>query len=109
MADHPEEAAQQYKMALAVRARFLDIRSKYAEALMGMARWEDAQEQLEIILDKNPNFTSARLRLGVVLHRQGDETSARREWARCAEEDPKDMRAKAYLAAVGGGGAAVAS
>jgi len=109
VADHPEEAAQQYKMALDVRARFLDIRTKYAEALMGMARWQDAQEQLEIILEKNPNFTSARLRLGVVLHRQGDEERARREWERCVAEDPKDMRAKAYLAAVGGGGNAAAS
>lgn len=104
VADHPEEAAQQYKMALEVRARFLDIRTKYAAALMEMARWKDAQEQLEIILDKNPNLTSARLRLGVVLHRQGDPAGARKEWERCAVEDPKDMRAKAYLAAVGGPG-----
>ena len=106
VADHPEEAADQYKKALDVRARFLDIRSKYAEALMGMGRWDDAHEQLGIILDKNPRFTSARLRLGVVLHRQGDESAARIEWERCVEDDPRDMRAKAYLASVGGGGAA---
>jgi len=109
VADHPEEAARQYKMALNVRARFLDIRTKYAEALMEMSQWADAQEQLEVILEKNPNFTSARLRLGVVLHRQGDEKGARREWERCVAEDPRDMRAKAYLAAVGGGDTAVAS
>ena len=104
VADHPEEAAQQYKTALEVRARFLDIRIKYAEALMGMARWEDAQEQLEIILEKNPSLTAARLRLGVVFHRQGDEENARKEWERCVAEDPGDRRARAYLAAVGGGG-----
>jgi Tfp pilus assembly protein PilF len=74
-----------------------------------MSQWEDAQEQLEIILEKNPNFTSARLRLGVVLHRQGDAEGARREWERCVTEDPRDMRAKAYLAAVGGGDTAPAS
>ncbi len=103
VADHPEEAAQQYKSALEVRARFLDIRIKYAEALMGMAQWEDAQEQLNIILEKNPSLTSARLRLGVVRHRLGDEAAARREWERCLEEDPGDRRARAYLAAVSGG------
>jgi tetratricopeptide (TPR) repeat protein len=102
VADHLEEAARQYKLALKVRARFLDIRAKYAEALMGMARWADAQEQFEVILAKNPNLTGARLRLGVVLHRQGDEAGARREWTRCAEENPRDMRAKAYLAAISG-------
>ena len=101
VADHPEEAAEEYQKALGVRTRFLDIRSKYAEALMGMSRWADAQEQLETILDKNPSFTSARLRLGLTLHRQGDEAGARKEWERCVREDPRDMRAKAYLAALG--------
>ncbi len=67
VADHPEEAASEYQKALAVRTRFLDIRSKYAEALMGMGRWKDAQEQLETILENNPGFTSARLRLGLAL------------------------------------------
>jgi tetratricopeptide (TPR) repeat protein len=101
VADHPEEAAAEYRKALAVRTRFLDIRSKYAEALMGMGRWKDAQEQLELILEKNPTFTSARVRLGLAVYRQGDSARARQEWHRCVEEDPKDMRAKAYLASLG--------
>ncbi len=104
VADHPEEAAEEYRKALAVRARFLDIRSKYAEALIGMGRWKEAQGQLETILERNPDFTGARLRLGVSLHRQGDANGARREWERCVREDPRDMRATAYLAALGGGG-----
>jgi Tfp pilus assembly protein PilF len=97
---------EEYRKALEVRARFLDIRSKYAEALMGMGRWSEAQEQLETILAKNPEFTSARVRLGLVLHRQGDESGARREWERCVADDPKDMRAKAYLASLDTGGLA---
>jgi tetratricopeptide (TPR) repeat protein len=101
VADHPEEAAAEYQKALAVRTRFLDIRSKYAEALIGMGRWGDAQEQLETILQRNPNFTSARLRLGLAHHRQGNVDGAREEWQRCVEEDPRDMRAKAYLASLG--------
>jgi tetratricopeptide (TPR) repeat protein len=101
VADHPEEAAEEYQKALAVRTRFLDIRSKYAEALIGMGRWKEAQDQLETILEKNPNFTSARLRLGLAFHRQGEVERARSEWERCVEEDPRDMRAKAYLASLG--------
>jgi tetratricopeptide (TPR) repeat protein len=100
VADHPEEAAAEYEKALAVRTRFLDIRSKYAEALLGMGRWKEAQVQLETILEKNPTFTSARLRLGLAFHRQGEAEGARREWERCVEEDPRDMRAKAYLASL---------
>jgi tetratricopeptide (TPR) repeat protein len=102
VADNPEEAAEQYSKALGVRARFLDIRSRYAEALMELGRWDDAHEQLQLILEKNPHFSSARLRLGVVLHQKGDEAGARIEWERCIEDDPRDMRAKAYLAALGG-------
>ncbi len=104
VADHPEEAVEQYKKALAVRARFLDIRSKYAEALMGMGRWAEAEEQLHAILEKNPEFTSARIRLGLALHKQGDPEGARREWERCVSDDPRDMRAKAYLASLGENG-----
>jgi tetratricopeptide (TPR) repeat protein len=103
VADHPQEAADEYKKALAVRTRFLDIRSKYAEALIGLGRWADAQEQLETILKSNPGFTSARVRLGLAHHRQGDEARARKEWERCVEDDPRDMRAKAYLASLGQG------
>lgn len=106
VADHPEEAAAHYKKALGVRARFVDIRGKYAEALIEMGRWDEAQEQLEKILEINPAFSSARLRLGVVLLRKGDGDGARREWARCMEEDPGDMRARAYLAAIQGDRAA---
>jgi len=106
VADHPREAADQYKRALDIRARFLDIRSKYAEALMGMERWDEAQDQLQGILEKNPSFTSARIRLGIVLHRKGDLEGAREQWERCVREDPRDMRAKAYLASLGGQGVA---
>jgi len=108
VADHPKEAADEYRKALAVRTRFLDIRSKYAEALIGMGRWKEAQEQLETILESNPGFTSARLRFGLALHRQGDEARAREEWERCVKDDPRDMRAKAYLASLGEGPASLA-
>lgn len=105
VADHPEEAAEQYRRALAIRGRFLDIRSKYAEALMGMECWEEAKEQLEIILEKNPRFTGARVRLGVVLHRLGDAQGACRHWEYCLNEDPGDLRARAYLTFLRRGGA----
>jgi len=108
VADHPKEAADEYRKALEVRTRFLDIRSKYAEALIGMGRWKEAQEQLETILESNPGFTSARLRFGLALHRQGDEARAREEWERCVKDDPRDMRAKAYLASLGEGPASLA-
>jgi tetratricopeptide (TPR) repeat protein len=101
VANHPHEAARHYEAALAVRPRFMDIRTKFAESLIELGDLPKAREELETILDARPSFVGARVRLGVVLHRLGDNGSAVREWERCAEEDPSDMRARAYLASVG--------
>lgn len=101
VANHAVEAAQHYYTALEIRPRFVDIRTKYAEALMELDRIEDARAELEVILENRPTFVGARVRLGVVYHRLGDDERAIREWRRCLAEDPEDMRARAYLASVG--------
>lgn len=101
VANHPEEAARHYEAALGVRPRFMDIRSKFAEALIELGDLERAQEELETVLEARPGFTGARIRLGLVYHRRGDNQAAVREWMRCAQDDPDDMRPRAYLASVG--------
>ena len=101
VANHPEEAANHYEAALAVRPRFMDIRTKFAESLMELGDVSRARDELEAILETRPGFVGARLRLGVVLHRLGDDDEAIEEWKRCAIEDPDDMRPRAYLASVG--------
>lgn len=42
----------------------------------------------------------ARVQLGVVLHRMGEVDEAVQECLRCLEDDPSDMRPRAYLASV---------
>jgi tetratricopeptide (TPR) repeat protein len=101
VANHPQEAARHYESALGVRPRFMDIRSKFAEALIELGELERAQEELETVLEARPGFTGARIRLGLVYHRLGDNQAAVREWKRCAQDDPDDMRPRAYLASVG--------
>jgi tetratricopeptide (TPR) repeat protein len=101
VANHPREAAHHYEAALAVRPRFMDIRSKFAESLIELGDLSKARDELETILEARPGFVGARVRLGVVLHRLGDNESAVREWKRCASDDPDDMRPRAYLASVG--------
>ncbi len=101
VADHPQEAAQHYEAALGVRPRFMDIRSKFAEALIELGDLDRAQDELETVLEARPGFVGARIRLGLVYHRLGDNESAVREWMRCAQDDPGDMRPRAYLASVG--------
>lgn len=96
-ADKVALAVEQYRAALQVRPRFLDIRTRLAESLLKNGELEEAREELEFVLEKNPDFTSARLRLGVVMHRLGNVDEARRHWLHCADEDPGDYRARAYL------------
>lgn len=99
-AEHFEEAIREFQHALDVRPGFLDIRTKLAESLIELERLDQAREELEGILNQNPDFTGARLRLGVVLKRQGDASGAVREWERCLEKDGRDRRARAYLAGI---------
>lgn len=101
-AERYHEAARQFEHALDVRPRFLDIRTKLAVALIELDQLTRARQELEAILEKNDGFTGARLRLGVVKKRQGDREGAIREWERCMEEDPRDLRVRAYLASVRG-------
>jgi tetratricopeptide (TPR) repeat protein len=100
VANHPERAMTHYKTALEIRPRFMDIRSKYAEALLELGRLEDAQDELMLILETRPSFVGARVRLGVVLHRLGRDDEAVRQWEQCLKDEPTDMRARAYLASV---------
>ena len=60
-----------------------------------------AKAELEHILAKNPGFTGARIRLGVIHQRLGDTERAVAEWTRAAQDDPSDMRPRAYLLSVG--------
>jgi len=101
VANHPEEAARHYEAALTVRPRFMDIRSKFAESLIELGQFDRAREELETVLEARPGFVGARIRLGLVHHRLGDNQAAVREWRRCAQDDPEDMRPRAYLASVG--------
>jgi tetratricopeptide (TPR) repeat protein len=100
VANHPERAIEHYRSALEVRPRFMDIRSKYAEALIELGELDQAMDELMLILDARPTFVGARIRLGVVLHRLGRDAEAAAQWQRCLEDEPTDMRARAYLASV---------
>jgi tetratricopeptide (TPR) repeat protein len=101
VAGHPAEAAREYERALEVRPGYLDIRTRWAEALLALGEVERATEQLRTVLDQNEWFTAARLRYGVALRRAGRMDAAVAAWRRCLEEAPDDHRARAYLASAG--------
>jgi len=67
---------------------------------MDLGMLGEARNHLEKILVRNPEFAGARVRLGALLLRMDDRVGARREWERCAEQDPDDRRIRAYLASL---------
>lgn len=94
----PGEAAAQYYMALELRPQFHDIRNKYATALLGMSRLEEAVQQLRRVLEGNPHFIAARLNLGLALYREGSIEEAAAEWETCRAQQPAHPQVRAYLA-----------
>jgi tetratricopeptide (TPR) repeat protein len=108
-ASAPEEAVGQYRLALALRPGFVDIRNKLAQALLELGQLEEAEAELRRSVGENPRFLAARLNLGLTLHRLGDEAGARREWSRCAEQQPDDPQVRAYLDIAGGARPGVAA
>ena len=100
VANHPERATEEYQAALAIRPRFMDVRTKYAETLIELGDLTQARDELTLILESRPAFVGARVRLGVVLHRLGEDARAVEQWEQCLKDEPTDMRARAYLAAV---------
>lgn len=99
VAERTWEAAREYRKALEVRPRYVDIRTKYAEALIELDELEEAYEELCYIIDERPEFPDGHLRLGVVLRRLGRDEEAVEQWKKCLELRPGDRRAQAYLAA----------
>jgi tetratricopeptide (TPR) repeat protein len=100
LADSPRDAVEQFRTALNVRPRFLDVRERLAEALLAAGELESARAELERVLSAEPGYLDARLRLGVVLERLGDRVGAIREWSRVRASRPDDRRVQAYLASV---------
>jgi len=94
----PGEAAAQYYMALELRPHFHDIRNKYATALLGMGRLDEAVQQLRRVLEGNPHFIAARLNLGLALYRQDSVEEAAAEWETCRAQQPAHPQVRAYLA-----------
>lgn len=96
-ASAPEEAVAQYRAALELRPRFVDIRRKLALALCEVGELDEAVAELEGCLEVNPGFLDARVDLGMVLDRSGREGEAEELWRGVLEASPDHTRARAQL------------
>ncbi len=93
----PAEAAAEYRLALALRPEFPDIRNKLADALLDLGAAEEARVELERTLRARPDYFPARLNLGLALLRMGDGDGARAAWEECHALHPDNPQLRAYF------------
>jgi tetratricopeptide (TPR) repeat protein len=96
----PDEAVEQFRRAVELRPRFVDIRTRLARMLLEVGRLDEAVEELQTILEINPNFFAARINLGLGWYRMGDLEGARREWEQCDQQRPGHPQVELYLSAL---------
>lgn len=99
-ASAPEQAIDEYRIAVALRPRFVDVRNKLAYALIQLGRLDEAEEELLAALEENPRFVTARVSLGLVHLRRGEKDEAVRQWNACLEDAPDNAQARAFLSVV---------
>ncbi len=97
----PEQAVDQYRVAIALRPRFVDVRNKLAHALMQLDRLDEAEVELQAALEEHPLFAAARVTLGLVYYRRGDNIRAVEEWQAALATAPGNAQARAFLAVLG--------
>lgn len=92
-----EEAAAEYRRALALRPGFKDIRLHLAETLRDAGRPEDALKELETVLAESPDFLPARIHHGITLFSLGRSEEAIGALEAVLRDHPDERRAALYL------------
>ncbi len=93
-----DRAIDQYRDALALGPGFADLRYRLARLLLESGRTLEAREELERVVEDQPDFLDAFAVLGLARYLSGDAAGARDVWHTCLERRPGHARVSAYLA-----------
>ena len=89
-----EEAIEAFKQALAVQSDYLPATFNMAVALGDLDRFEEALIVLQEVIDKDASIVEAYDSLGYVYYKRGDYDSAKANYLKILELDPKNIKAK---------------
>lgn len=92
------DAVREYRRAVDLGPGYHDLRLRLARLLIEVGNPLQAREELERILDARPDWTEARVQLGLCRYLSGDVGGAREVWLACRAERPDLERVGAYLA-----------
>ncbi len=92
--DAPDQALPFLQTAVSRQPRFVEARTKLAEALVDLGRHSEAESQLEALVEADPNqHPRAWFNLAVLRGMRGDEDAARDAFRRAGELDPDLVQA----------------
>jgi tetratricopeptide (TPR) repeat protein len=91
------EAVDEYKMALALRANFVDIKNNLGISYRGIKDFSRAIKEFKEVIKINPNYSSARLQLGITYYLMNQNERARAQWLRVLRDTPNDVIARMYM------------
>jgi Tfp pilus assembly protein PilF len=83
-----EEAAREYKEALALRSEFPEALNNYGELFMDRRDYGEACGLFEQALRIDPAYVTARANFGKCLYHDKKPELARKEFLKCMEQDP---------------------
>lgn len=92
-----EEAAQEYRRALALCPQYVDLRSRLGVSLRASGDLGNAEREFQRAKRENPNLVAVRLQLGMTYYSAGRRTDAAREWREALAMEPDNRFAKLYL------------
>jgi tetratricopeptide (TPR) repeat protein len=92
-----EEAAEEYRQALAVNPNYADLHNQLGVTLYAAGRDEEAITEFVAALAINPRYIEARLNHGLALQRLGRKSDARTAFEEVLKIDPDNQAAQESL------------
>jgi tetratricopeptide (TPR) repeat protein len=91
------QAVQEYKRALELEERYVDIRTKMAICLRELGKKAEALVELKRGIKDNPEFADAQTQLGITLYSMGKRGDARKIWKAAARRFQNNKTVRMYL------------
>jgi tetratricopeptide (TPR) repeat protein len=91
------EAIEQYEKALSLSRRKAELKMKVVECHLHLEDTARAQQELRALIQEFPQFTPARLKLGMIHYNGGQVIEAVEQWEGILMRDPEHPTALQYL------------
>lgn len=92
-----KQAADEYRKALELEEKYVDIRTKLAVCYREEGQKAKAIDELKQAIKDNPDYPDAQIQLGITLYSLGKRTEARTAWKQANKKFPSNQTVKMYL------------